>query len=212
MAKTAPFETHSQRYEAWFDNHEAAYLSELLAVRPFIPLHGRGLEVGVGSGRFAAPLGIKTGIEPCVEMSRIATQRGIEVIGAVAESLPFAINSFDYALVVTTICFVDSADSMLREIYRVLKPGGRVIIGFIDRESKMGQQYQAHQSENVFYKDATFYSSAEIEKLLLDAGFFINNWAQTLSHSLAETTAIEPVRSGRGQAAFVVVQAEKSMA
>ncbi|RPH62687.1 MAG: SAM-dependent methyltransferase, partial [Burkholderiales bacterium] len=49
MAKDAPFEQHTARYEAWFERHDAAYVSELLALRPFVPLEGRGLEIGVGS-------------------------------------------------------------------------------------------------------------------------------------------------------------------
>lgn len=52
MSRIAPFETHHQRYEAWFDKHEAAYISELLASRSFVPWVGNGLEIGGGSGRF----------------------------------------------------------------------------------------------------------------------------------------------------------------
>jgi hypothetical protein len=41
VPRVAPFEAHSQRYEAWFGKHEAAYISELLALRPFVPWEGR---------------------------------------------------------------------------------------------------------------------------------------------------------------------------
>jgi phosphoglycolate phosphatase-like HAD superfamily hydrolase len=57
MAKSAPFETHSEPYDEWYERYQAAYLSELLAVRALLPWKGQGLEVGVGTGRFAAPLG-----------------------------------------------------------------------------------------------------------------------------------------------------------
>jgi hypothetical protein len=30
QAKTAPFDTHHERYERWFDTHQAVYISELL--------------------------------------------------------------------------------------------------------------------------------------------------------------------------------------
>jgi len=33
VPSVAPFEAHHERYEAWFVKHEAAYLSELLALR-----------------------------------------------------------------------------------------------------------------------------------------------------------------------------------
>jgi len=108
---------------------------------------------------------------------------------------------------VTTICFVDSAARMLTEARRVLKPGGRLVIGFIDRESALGQDYLAHQAESVFYREATFYSADEVACLLLEAGFAIIAWGQTLAHPLPETREIEPLRTGRGQCAFVVVAA-----
>jgi SAM-dependent methyltransferase len=207
VPRVAPFETHSQRYEAWFEKHEAAYISELLALRPFVPWEGRGIEIGVGSGRFAAPLGVQVGVDPSPSMLVHAAARGIEAVEGVAENLPFADGSFDHALVVTTLCFVDSPARMLAEARRVLKPGGRLVIGFIDRESTLGQNYLLHQAESVFYREATFYSADEVARLLLEAEFTACAWGQTLAHSLAETREIEPLRTGRGQCAFVVVSA-----
>lgn len=207
MPRTAPFETHHLRYEDWFGKHAAAYVSELLALRPFVPWEGCGIEIGVGSGRFAAPLGIQVGLDPSPAMLVHAAARGIRVVEAAAENLPFADSRFDHALVVTTICFVDSPPTMLAEARRVLKPGGRLVIGFIDRESAMGQHYLAHQAESVFYREATFYSAAEVERLLLEAGFSIDTWGQTLTQPLSDTREVEALRPGRGQCAFVVVAA-----
>jgi ubiquinone/menaquinone biosynthesis C-methylase UbiE len=207
VPRAAPFEEHHERYEDWFDRHWAAYVSELLALRPFVPLEGRGLEIGVGSGRFAAPLGVQVGIDPSSAMLTHAAARGIEVHTGTAENLPFGDDSFDHALVVTTICFVDSAEQMLSEARRVLKPGGRLVIGFIDRESHLGQHYLEHQDESIFYREATFYSADEVEALLEENGFVITSWAQTLARPLPETIEIEAVRPGRGECAFVVVAA-----
>jgi SAM-dependent methyltransferase len=210
MPRVAPFETHHERYEMWFRKHQAAYVSELLALRPFVTWQGRGLEIGVGSGRFAAPLGVQVGVDPSLAMLAHAAARGIEVVEGTAEKLPFADDSFDHALVVTTICFVDSAVAMLAEARRVLKSGSRLVIGFIDRESAMGKDYLAHQAENVFYREATFYSADEVERLLQKTGFAISAWVQTLAHPLPETREIEPLRPGRGQCAFVVVSASNN--
>lgn len=209
MAKSTPFEAHHQRYEAWFDKHEAAYISELLALRPLVPWEGRSLEIGVGSGRFAAPLGMEMGIDPSPAMLGYAADRGIKVIEGTGEDLPFAAGSFDHALVVTVICFADSPMKMLAEAHRVLKPEGRLVIGFIDRDSDLGQDYLAHQSESVFYREATFYGAGEVGLLLSETGFSIKAWGQTLAHSLAGVQEIEPLRAGSGQGAFVVVAATK---
>lgn len=207
MPKRGPFEAHHQRYEAWFDKHRAAYLSELLALRPFVPWQGQGLEIGVGSARFAAPLGVAFGVDPSPAMLGYAAERGIEAVSGVAEDLPFEAGSFDHALVVTTICFVDSAPRMLAEAHRVLRPGGRLVIGFIDRESPLGQEYLAHQSESVFYREAVFHSADEVARLLGESGFAIVDWGQTLSRPLPEIREIEALRPGRGERSFVVVAA-----
>jgi hypothetical protein len=85
-----------------------------------------------------------------------------------------------------------------------------LVIGFIDRDSPLGRDYLAHQAQSVFYREATFYSADEVEQLLGEAGFTIRAWGQTLSHSLAETCAIEPLQPGRGRCSFVVVSASKA--
>ena len=58
MAKIQPFEKYTERYEDWFEKHKYAYLSELKAVSSLLPENRENcLEIGVGTGRFAAPLG-----------------------------------------------------------------------------------------------------------------------------------------------------------
>jgi SAM-dependent methyltransferase len=210
MARAASFEAHHERYDAWFVKHGAAYVSELLALRPLVPYEGRGLEIGVGSGRFAAPLGVQVGVDPSPAMLAYAVARGVDAFVAAAEQLPFAESSFDFATVVTTLCFVDSPERMLSEARRVLRPFGRLVIGFIDRASDMGRDYETRKAESVFYRDATFHCADEVEGLLEGSGFSIQTWVQTLTRPLAETTDIEPLRPGRGRGAFVVVSARSN--
>lgn len=209
MPKTRPFETYHRRYDDWYVRHAAAYQSELLAVRAMLPWHGLGLAIGVGTGRFAAPLGVQVGIDPARKVLDYAANRGILTVQAIAEALPFSDSSIDYALSVTTICFVDDATAMLTEAHRVLKPGGELVIAFIDRTSDLGQDYLAHQAGNVFYREATFYSADEVEQLLRDTGFTEPAWVQTLSKTLEETDEIESLRAGYGQGAFVAVKANR---
>ena len=98
MPRTAPFDEHFEAYEQWFSRNPEVYRSELKAVAQFIPASGEGLEIGVGSGKFAAPLGIRFGVEPSEAMRRLAGSRGITVCGGVAEDLPFPAGRFDFAL------------------------------------------------------------------------------------------------------------------
>jgi SAM-dependent methyltransferase len=209
MPRITPFEKHHERYDAWFSRHEAAYHSELLAVRALLPFEGFGLEIGVGTGRFAAPLGVRVGIDPSGEMLAHAARRGISAVRGVAETLPFRDGIFDYVLAVTTICFVDDARAMMAEVRRVLKEQGKLVVGFIDRESAIGGACLAHQEESTFYREATFFSSPEVERLLEEAGFARRVWAQTLFRPLDGIREIEPIRPGRGEGSFVTVQAAR---
>jgi len=209
MPLIEPFETYHSRYDRWFIQHSEAYLSELMAIKAMLPDDGYGLEIGVGTGRFAAPLGIAVGLDPSPQMLRYASKRGISIRKGNAEALPFADSTFDYVLIVTTICFVDDERAMLAEAYRVLKPYGCLVIGFIDRESPLGQHYLAQKNENVFYRKARFFSADAVQILLEEAQFTPMEWVQTLSKPLDKITQIEPIKSGRGEGAFIVVRAEK---
>jgi SAM-dependent methyltransferase len=216
VADASPFDLLAERYDRWFDRHAAAYRSELLAVRALTPVDGVGLEIGVGSGRFAAPLGVAFGIDPARRLLGRAQRRRVSVARAVAEALPFAAGTFDYALVVTTICFVDDPAAILEEARRVLRASGDLVIGFIDRTSALGRHYLAHRDEagardgwGVFYRDARFFSAVEVEELLVRAGFRDHAWVQTLSRPPAGMRSIEPARPGRGSGAFLAVRASK---
>jgi SAM-dependent methyltransferase len=204
-----PFARHHRRYDRWFDRHRAAYVSELLAVRALLPWKGRGLEIGVGTGRFAGPLGVACGVDPALEVLDHARARGTAVVRAVAEALPFRDASFDHALVVTTLCFVADPRAMLREAARVLRPRGLIVVGFIDRESPLAREYLVHQADNVFYRHARFFTAAEVDALLREAGFGDLSWVQTLFTRLPEVREAEPPREGTGQGAFLVVRGTK---
>jgi len=210
MKKIAPFEKHAKEYDAWFDENELVYLSELEAVKSMLPDSGTGIEIGVGTGRFAAPLGIKLGLEPSKSMASLARKRGIEVVEGMAESLPFEDSSFDFVLMVTVICFLDDVGKALSEAYRVLKPGGCIIIAFIDKNSPIGKMYEHRKNEDVFYKEATFYSVEEITNLLQAAGFKNLSFCQTVFPDTAEGEQVEKPKPGYGKGSFVVVRAEKT--
>ena len=159
MAKTEPFDNHLKEYEEWFDGNRFVYLSELEAIKKVIPTSGRGVEVGIGSGLFAAPLGIKEGCDPSDEMRSKAEKRELVTTKCVAENLPYESSSIDYVLMVTTICFVDDTNRTFEEIFRVLKPGGSVVVAFVDKDSPVGKLYLKNKEKSLFYKEATFFST-----------------------------------------------------
>jgi len=209
MFKIDPFEKHTSEYEAWFENNRFVYESELRAIKEQLPKKGEGIEVGVGSGRFAAPLGIRLGIDPSSKMREIARTRGVVAIDGVAEKLPFDDCRFNYVLMVTTICFLDDIEAAFKQALRVLKPGGHLIIGFIDKKSPVGISYEQRKSESLFYKTATFYSVDEVNSYLQKTGFINLKFTQTLFRLLSEIENLEPIKKGYGEGSFVVVKASK---
>jgi len=204
MAKTEPFDTYSDAYDDWFERHATEYALEVEAIRDLLPA-GQGLEVGVGTGKFARPLGIQHGLDPSEAMIRKARKVGVEVVEGVAEELPYRDSSFDYALMVTTICFVDDLKKSFEEACRVLKPGGSLVIGFIDKESTLGQQYLLKRDKSRFYAVAEFYSTREVLELLRKTGFGKLQIRQTLLANEGGKNILE----GYGQGSFVAIKAVK---
>jgi SAM-dependent methyltransferase len=203
------FDKNVRQYEEWFVNNPYAYVSELHAVRELLPKSGRGLEIGMGTGRFSAPLGIVQGIEPSQAMAEVARKKGLDVVIGVAENLPYQDSQFDFCLMVTTVCFLDDIDLAFREAYRVLKPRGPFVIGFVDRNSPIGRAYEERKNESPFYKAAIFYSVDDLFAHLRKAGFVKFRLCQTLFGPLQDMQGPSAVKEGYGEGAFVVIRAEK---
>ena len=70
IPKIEPFELYSDAYDEWFRKNAEKYESELEVIRGLLPTYEvKGVEIGVGSGKFAGPLGIKLGVEPSRKMA-----------------------------------------------------------------------------------------------------------------------------------------------
>jgi ubiquinone/menaquinone biosynthesis C-methylase UbiE len=82
-------------------------------------------------------------------MASIARQRGIEVYEASTEVLPFDNESFDFVVMVATICFLRNPIQALQEVRRVLTPRGHIVMGMIDKDSHLGEACEAKKSEYV---------------------------------------------------------------
>jgi ubiquinone/menaquinone biosynthesis C-methylase UbiE len=203
------FDTYAGEYDKWFDTYLPVYQSELRAVKMLLPHGGRGIEIGVGTGRFSVPFGITVGVEPSRGMAEIARSRGITVYDSRAENLPFDDNTFDFALMVTTVCFLEDPLQALREIRRILRPSGLMIVGMLDKGSPLGRQYEANKNDSKFFRYAEFYSVKQALEWLKVSGYNNFRIVQTIFHRPEEITALEPVKEGYGEGFFVVISAQK---
>lgn len=165
------FEEYADDYDRWFDEHRNEYHAELARIRKIFPSPpSRSVEVGVGSGRFAVPLGITLGVEPSHALCRMARRRGIEVIRGDAEALPIKDGSCSSALLITVICFLNDPVSAFHELHRILIQGGSLIVAFIERGGQVHRKYLLESGKGRFLSHATFYSSDEVQALLAMTG------------------------------------------
>lgn len=201
------FNSNVAKYELWYENNKFEYLSEIEALKKVIPKNGKGLEIGVGTGRFASMLGIEFGIDPSEKMIEVAKKRGINVVKCEGENLPFEDNNFDYAAIIITICFVKNPLKVISEAKRVLKKNGKIIIGIIDKNSFLGQKYQ--KKESVFYRVAHFFSVEEIDDMLIKNGFENIEHVQTLFQTSEKLEKIQKSKTGFGEGSFVVISGGK---
>jgi ubiquinone/menaquinone biosynthesis C-methylase UbiE len=169
------------RYDAWFitplgrvmDAAEARAVLDLARPRP----GERALDAGCGTGiytrRFAERGAEVTGVDTDPEMlaaARLKVPSATLLEGEVTE-LPFADASFDLSLAVTLLCFVEDAQSAVRELVRVTRPGGRVVLAELNRWSPWAawRRVKAWRGSET-WRAAHFYSPRELARLLRDAG------------------------------------------
>jgi len=209
MAKTTAFEHHVAEYDNWFVINEFAFQSELIAVKKLLPSAAGVIEIGIGSGIFAVPLGIREGVDPSRAMRQKAEEKGLKVLDAVAEKLPYADASLSGAMMITSICFVDDIYQSFREIHRVLKKDGFLILGYVDKDSPVGKEYLKQKDKSMFYKEATFFGTQELFGILHQTGFKVIETCQTIFGKVEDLKEIQASIDGFGQGSFIVIKAQK---
>jgi ubiquinone/menaquinone biosynthesis C-methylase UbiE len=216
MSVVNVFDENAAEYDRWYAENDRAYQAELQAIRHFMPASGRSLEIGVGTGRFAAPLGIDAGIDPAENMLKIAERRGIDVRKGAGEALPYKDASFDVVLMATADPFLDDLGAVLREAARVLHDDGRLIVAMIDRASPPAIAGEASRQEDPFFRDASLHSADEMIDALRGAGFGGMQMVQTLLNPDSALIDHEDdysafaVLDGYGEGLFIVICAEKN--
>ena len=99
---------------------------------------GRVLEIGIGSGLnlpFYDPSKVEKlwGLEPAEEIRRMAERKAVgspfpvEFIGLPGDQIPLDDASVDTIVTTYTLCTIPDAVAALRDMRRVLKPGGRLL-------------------------------------------------------------------------------------
>lgn len=176
------------RAAADYDRRWARYNAlSLDLLRPWISERtlGRLLDVGCGTGNLLPRLGEAisveryVGIDPSIEMLRAAGARAAAApfpaarLSASAAALPFAPGSFDTAVSASSLHYWPDPAAGLREIRRVLRPGGTLLLLDWDRSPVPMRLLDAWMRlTRVRYE--RMYAADEIERLLEEAGFRVD--------------------------------------
>ena len=139
------FERLAAGYDARYEGPAGAavFPSELACLEPLMAgLPRPWAEIGAGSGRFAAGLGVDVGLDPAAAPLAIARSRGIRAVRGVGEQLPFRSGVFGAVLIVVTICFVGDPAALLAEARLVTRDDGAVVRGEVFAESQWGRFYR----------------------------------------------------------------------
>jgi ubiquinone/menaquinone biosynthesis C-methylase UbiE len=164
-------------------------ITEAIEERLIIDLVGelagcRVLDVGCGDGALvcaAASRGADaTGIDPDPAMlaaARLrATKAGVRAtfLEGRVERLPFPEASFDVVAAITVLCFVPDAAAALREMARVLRPGGCLVLGELGRWSLWAAVRRVRGwLGSATWAAARFRSAGELRALARQAGLSV---------------------------------------
>lgn len=228
------FDEYAATYDTWFLDNPNVLESEVRLVASTLRNAGRVLSVGCGSGLFEKimrdefGITVTDGVEPSPAMAEIARKRGMDVTEATAEEFDYPAGEYDTILFNGSPSYITDLDTVLSKVYAALKPGGRVVLVDVPKESTYGLMYNLAKALGTwdhpllegayppnpypieFVNVANWRTTAEKIALLEKNGFRNIESAQTLTtHPLYSDLAAEEPVPGHDRGDYVAVTAIK---
>jgi ubiquinone biosynthesis O-methyltransferase len=218
-------------YEEWRSSR-LGQITDALEERLLLDLLGpvRGLtvlDVGCGDGVLASALARRgaqvTGLDIDPQMLAVAERRArsesieLQLVEGRVEALPFPSETFDRVVAVAVLCFVRDTDQAMSEIARILRPGGRVVIGELGRWNSWAALRRVKGWFGAAtWKAVRFRSARELRSLVEACGLDVNETVGAIYYPHIGIAALMLARFDRWcarrttvGAAFIAVLASK---
>ncbi len=177
------FDGLASKYDLWYQTPLGALVDALEKQAIFSLAEVRGgetaLDAGCGTGNYSLELARRGarawGIDPSAKMLEIARGKAheqglpVEFTHGFVEDLPFPDRTFDLITCVTALEFTSSPEDAVAEMVRILKPGGRLVVGVLNAWSLWAVARRMGQKETI-YSRAHFFSPLELGALLRPYG------------------------------------------
>nr|CRH06431.1 Putative methyltransferase type 11 [Candidatus Magnetococcus massalia] len=186
-------------YDAWYATPMGRWVGQCelrMLLRQLAPCGEKSMiDVGCGTGYFTRHLAKEgaslVGLDIAQPSLQFARQQGGEIayLQGDAASLPFADESFDHAVAITSLPFVAEPERAISEMTRVARE--RVVIGLLNGQSLHLRQHAGSRS----YGEARWYTPAQARALVARAMGEQSPWQ--LSHLSTALSVISPYPLGR---------------
>jgi ubiquinone/menaquinone biosynthesis C-methylase UbiE len=176
----SPFDSIAPDYDRWYDSpvNQSIDAIEKAAIKEALPAGSRKgllLDVGCGTGhwllfhRISGYRVVGLDLSPrMLEVAKAKFPSEIQLVRADAHRLPFEDRSFDVVCCITTLEFVSDRIQTLTEMWRCLKPGGRLVVGALNAFSLLGIKRTLLRSRT--FRGAHLFTARELKRCLAGYG------------------------------------------
>ncbi|HDR16120.1 MAG TPA: class I SAM-dependent methyltransferase [Desulfobacteraceae bacterium] len=179
------FDEWPEKYDRWFETPIGGIVKEVesrLVMKHLEPAAGeRILDAGCGTGIFTADflkagtdvVGLELSYPMVARAARKLSGRPFTPVAGDMTALPFADECFDKVVSVTAIEFIADAEGAVEELFRVTKPGGRVLVATLNSLSPWAaRRTDAGKKGHDIFKKIYFRSPKEMMALKAAEGCF----------------------------------------